>query len=47
MSSFSPRRSPSTYATVAAVLVAVALLASIAPARRASRIDPVMALKAE
>ena len=38
---------PITYATVAAMLVAVALLASIAPARRASRIDPVRALKVE
>jgi len=38
---------PITYASVAAVLVAVALLASIAPARRASRIDPVVALKVE
>jgi predicted permease len=38
---------PITYLTVAAVLVIVAVLASIAPARRASRIDPVMALKVE
>jgi ABC-type lipoprotein release transport system permease subunit len=37
---------PVTYATVA-VLVAVALLESIAPGRRASRIDPVVALKVD
>ena len=36
---------PLTYASVAAVLTVVALLATIAPARRASRIDPVVALK--
>jgi putative ABC transport system permease protein len=36
---------PLTYAIVAAVLTVVALLATIAPARRASRIDPVVALK--
>jgi ABC-type antimicrobial peptide transport system permease subunit len=38
---------PLTYAGVAAVLTVVALLATIAPARRASRIDPVVALKLE
>jgi predicted permease len=36
---------PPTYASVAAVLTVVAVLATIAPARRASRIDPVVALK--
>jgi ABC-type antimicrobial peptide transport system permease subunit len=38
---------PPTYAAVAFILTVVALLASIAPARRASRIEPVMALKIE
>jgi predicted permease len=38
---------PLTYAGVAAVLTVVALLATIAPAQRASRIDPVVALKLE
>ncbi len=35
---------PATYATVALGLGAVALLASLLPARRASRIDPIVAL---
>jgi ABC-type lipoprotein release transport system permease subunit len=38
---------PLTYAAVAAVLLAVALAASWIPARRASRIDPMRALRAE
>jgi predicted permease len=38
---------PLTYGAVAAGLTAVALLASLAPARRASRIDPVVALKTD
>jgi ABC-type lipoprotein release transport system permease subunit len=38
---------PVTYAAVAAALAATALLASFAPARRASLIDPVRALKME
>ncbi|HYR91721.1 MAG TPA: ABC transporter permease [Terriglobia bacterium] len=37
----------STYAAVALVLTAVALLTAYAPARRASRIDPVQCLRAE
>jgi ABC-type antimicrobial peptide transport system permease subunit len=38
---------PATYAAVALGLGAVALLASMVPARRASRIDPIIALRIE
>jgi ABC-type antimicrobial peptide transport system permease subunit len=38
---------PSTFATMIAVLVAAALFASFLPARRASRIDPISALRQE
>ena len=38
---------PLTYGAVAATLAVVAVLATLAPARRASRIDPVVALKVE
>ena len=38
---------PVTYAAVAVVLVGVAVLASWLPARRAARVDPVIAMRAE
>jgi putative ABC transport system permease protein len=38
---------PVTYAAVAAILALVSLLATYLPARRASRVDPVIALRAD
>ncbi len=40
-------REPAVFATVALVLLAVAIVASVVPAWRASRVDPTVALKSD
>ena len=40
-------RDPLTYLAVAAVLASVALVSTCSPARRASRVDPMIALRGD
>jgi putative ABC transport system permease protein len=38
---------PATFASIAAILMAIALAGSYVPARRATRVDPIAALRSE
>jgi ABC-type antimicrobial peptide transport system permease subunit len=38
---------PATFATAGALLAAIALIGCLVPARRAMRVDPMIALRAE
>jgi ABC-type lipoprotein release transport system permease subunit len=38
---------PLTYGSVALILIVVAMLASLFPARRAARVEPMVALRSE
>jgi len=42
-----PARDPVAFGTAAATILVVALIAALVPARRASRVDPVVALRSE